>query len=133
MRNGAPILGIIGGIIGMIVGFFGYGYTEVIARFGEVDGVAEQFDNVGVIRVMSFVAPLLAIAGAAMAKVRALWGGGLMLASAAGMYYAFGFAKLNNSLRKWNFWVFHCFQKYKTLVKIYATKSRMFCEKMMPQ
>jgi hypothetical protein len=44
-----------------------------------------------VIRAASFLSPLLAIAGGAMAKVRALWGGVLLLLSAGGMYYAFGF------------------------------------------
>jgi len=46
---------------------------------------------VDLIRFMSLVAPMLAIAGGAMAKVRALWGGALLLVSAAGMYFAFGF------------------------------------------
>ncbi|MBD3680082.1 MAG: hypothetical protein HUJ27_16980 [Rhodobacteraceae bacterium] len=91
MRNAALVLGIIGGILGMIVGFFSYGYTEVVDRFGEVPDIAEQVENVGLIRTMSLLAPLLAIAGGAMAKVRALWGGVLLLASAAGMHYAFGF------------------------------------------
>jgi hypothetical protein len=39
---------------------------------------------------MGVLAPLLALAGGAMAKMRALWGGVLMLLSAAGMYWAFG-------------------------------------------
>ena len=30
MRNAALVLGIIAGLFGMIVGFFGWGYTEVI-------------------------------------------------------------------------------------------------------
>ncbi|WP_037310181.1 hypothetical protein [Ruegeria halocynthiae] len=91
MRNAAMILGVIAGLIGMIVGFFGYGYIELVERFGEVEGVAEQFDNAQVIQVASLVAPLLAIAGGAMAHARALIGGVLLLMSAAGMYYAFGF------------------------------------------
>ena len=91
MRSAAMVLGIIAGIIGMIVGFFSFGYTEAVERFGEIEGLAEQVDNVGLIRFMSLVAPMLAIAGGAMAKVRALWGGALLLVSAAGMYYAFGF------------------------------------------
>ena len=37
------------------------------------------------------MAPLLAIAGGAMAKARALWGGGLLLMSSALFYAAFGF------------------------------------------
>ncbi len=75
----------------MIVGFFGWGYTEVIERFGEVPNLAEQVENVGVVRAGSLLAPLLAIAGGAMARARAMWGGCLLLASAAGMYGAFGF------------------------------------------
>ena len=39
---------------------------------------------------MAIFAPLLALAGGAMAKARALWGGVLLLASAGGMYWAFG-------------------------------------------
>ena len=35
MRNAALILGIIGGVVGMIVGFFSYGYTEFIDWAGE--------------------------------------------------------------------------------------------------
>ena len=92
MRNAALVLGIIAGIIGMIVGFFSFGYTEAVERFGEIEGLAEQVDNVELVRFMSLVAPMLAIAGGAMAKVRALWGGALLLLSAAGMYYAFGFS-----------------------------------------
>ncbi|WP_319826296.1 hypothetical protein [Thalassovita sp.] len=91
MRNAALVLGIIGGIIGMVVGFVSYGYTEVIDRYGEIEGLAEQVRNVDLIRGASFLMPLLAIAGGAMAKVRALWGGALLLISAAGMTFAFGF------------------------------------------
>lgn len=91
MRNAALVLGIIAGVIGMLVGFFSYGYTAAVDHFGEVDGLFEQVNNVELIRVSSIVAPLLAIAGGAMARARALWGGVLLLISAAGMYHAFGF------------------------------------------
>ncbi len=91
MRNAALTLGLIGGIIGMIVGFFSYGYTELIARFGELPDIAEQVGNVGLIRAVSLLAPLLAIAGGAMARSRATAGGVMMLLSAGGMYYGFGF------------------------------------------
>lgn len=91
MRNAALVLGLIVGIVGMIVGFFSYGYTVAIAHFGEVDGFLEQVTNVDVIRTASLLSPLLAIAGGAMARARALLGGLLMLISAGGMYYAFGF------------------------------------------
>lgn len=91
MRNAALVLGIIAGLAGMVVGFFSYGYTAFIDYFGEIEGTAEQVGNVGLIRTMSIFAPLLAIAGGAMARARALWGGALLLVSAAGMYHAFGF------------------------------------------
>lgn len=91
MRNAALVLGIIAGVIGMAVGFFGYGYTEAIEHFGEIDGLAEQVDNVDRVRLLAVLAPMMAIAGGAMARVRALWGGLLLLGSAAGMYVGFGF------------------------------------------
>lgn len=91
MRNAALILGIIGGIIGMIVGFFSYGYTEMIDFFGEWEDVVEQVDHVGRIRGVSLLAPILAIAGGAMARSRAMIAGGLMLVSAGAMYWGFGF------------------------------------------
>ncbi|MDX1822349.1 MAG: hypothetical protein ACU0A4_16565 [Paracoccaceae bacterium] len=91
MRNAALVLGIIGGLMAMLVGFFSYGYTEAVARYGEIEGLFEQVAHIEVIRAASFLSPLLAIAGGAMAKVRALWGGVLLLLSAAGMHYAFGF------------------------------------------
>ena len=91
MRNAALVLGIIAGIFGMVVGFFGYGYTAAVEHFGEVEGLAEQVDNVSQLRLLAVLSPLLAIAGGAMARARALWGGILLLGSAAGMYAGFGF------------------------------------------
>lgn len=91
MRNAALILGLIAGLIGIVVGLFGYGYAELTARHEEVGEFFGVFENPALIRAASFLAPLLAIAGGAMAKVRALWGGILMLLSALGFYTAFGF------------------------------------------
>ncbi|WP_288942188.1 hypothetical protein [uncultured Roseovarius sp.] len=91
MRNAALVLGIIGGLFAMLVGFFSYGYTEFINEYGEIEGLATQVERVALIRFVSFFAPLLAIAGGAMARIRALWGGGLMLLSAGAMFYAFDF------------------------------------------
>ncbi|MGJ8585017.1 MAG: hypothetical protein ACSHXD_13045 [Marinosulfonomonas sp.] len=91
MRNAALTLGVIGGIIGMIVGFFSYGYTEFIDWFGEVPDVAEQVSNVNLIRITALVAPVLAIAGGAMARSNARIGGALMLLSAVAMFAGFGF------------------------------------------
>ena len=91
MRNAAMVLGVVAGLIGMIVGFFGYGYVTLIEQFGEIEGVAEQVQNVTLIQTVSILSPMLAIAGGAMARARALWGGVLLLLSAGGMYHAFGF------------------------------------------
>ncbi|MBO9444569.1 hypothetical protein [Ruegeria sp. R14_0] len=91
MRNASMILGVIAGLIGMIVGFFGYGYIAFIDTYGEIEGLAEQVDNAQFIQAASIVAPLLAVAGGAMAHARALIGGILLLISAVGMYFAFGF------------------------------------------
>lgn len=91
MRNAALVLGIIGGLFAMLIGFFSFGYTEFINEYGEIEGLAKQVDRVGLVRTVSFLAPLLAIAGGAMARIRALWGGVLMLISAGAMYYAFDF------------------------------------------
>ena len=91
MRNAALVLGVIAGVLGMIVGFFGYGYTEVIDRIGEVPDLAEQVDHPGRVRAFALIAPLLALAGGAMARSVAQVGGILMLLSAAGMYFAFGY------------------------------------------
>ena len=79
MRNAAMVLGLIAGLIGMVVGLFGFGYAELTEA------------RPALIRVASFLAPLLAIAGGAMAKARALWGGGLMILAAVLFYVAFGF------------------------------------------
>ena len=91
MRNAALTLGLIAGFIGIFVGLFGYGYAELAARNREVVDLFGALENPGFIRFASFAAPLLAIAGGAMARDRALWGGILMLLAAAGFYAAFGF------------------------------------------
>lgn len=91
MRNAALTLGIIGGVIGLFVGFFAYGYVELINRFGEVPDIASQVDNPQLWQTVAILSPVLAIAGGAMSRARALWGGVLLLISAAGMYHAFGF------------------------------------------
>ena len=91
MRNAALVLGLIGGILAMFVGIAIYGYTVFVDWFGEIPDLASQVDNPELYRTMALVSPLLAIAGGAMAKSRALWGGVLLLLSAAGMLYAFGF------------------------------------------
>ncbi len=91
MRNAALMLGVIAGLWGMLVGFFGYGYTVFIDWFGEVPDLARQVENPGLIRIASLGAPVLAIAGGAMARSQNLAAAVLLGLSAAGMTWAFGF------------------------------------------
>lgn len=91
MRNAALVLGVIAGVVGMIVGFFGYGYTVAVDAIGAIPEVAEQVENVDRTRAVSLIAPILAIAGGAMSRSQSTLGGVLMLVSAAGMYWGFGF------------------------------------------
>ena len=92
MRNAALTLGVIGGVLAMIVGFFGYGYTEFVASHGAIGEIAHQVDHPAMIKFASFLAPILAIAGAAMARSQNIPAGILMLAAALGIFVAFGFS-----------------------------------------
>lgn len=91
MRNAALVLGIIAGIWGMFVGFFGFGYTTLIDRYGEIPDLAEQVAHPERIRALGLIAPVLAIAGGAMARSVAIPAGMCLLLSAGGMYWAFGY------------------------------------------
>lgn len=90
MRNAAAALGMIGGILALFMGIVSFGYTELTAR-EEV----RNFDflplpeNPELLQAMSVIAPILAIAGAGMARYRALWGGILMLVAAIAIYTTF--------------------------------------------
>ncbi|EAR51417.1 hypothetical protein OG2516_15674, partial [Oceanicola granulosus HTCC2516] len=91
MRNAALTLGLIAGLIGILVGLVGYGYAELTRINSDIADTFGLLDNPDLIRFASFFAPLLAIAGGAMAKARALWGGVLLIVSAGLFYGAFGF------------------------------------------
>mgnify|MGYP001826123852 FL=1 len=90
MRHAAAALGLIGGILALVMGLISFGYTEAIYRWGEIPDLAELPANVDAVRAVSVLSPILAIAGAAMATYRALWGGVALGLSAAGLYWAFG-------------------------------------------
>lgn len=69
---------------------------HVVQVFGFYNGLhvilePRLVDSISFPLEASFLSPLLAIAGGAMAKIRALWGGVLMLLGGGLMYYAFGF------------------------------------------
>lgn len=97
MRNAASLLGVIGGIVGMIVGFFAYGFAalgEVWELFSDVAreaGVAAVVEDPMTVKLIGLFAPILAIAGGALAPSRPAPGAALLTASAAGMYWGFDF------------------------------------------
>jgi hypothetical protein len=80
----------IGGILALIMGIFSFGYTELTAQedIRNLDFLPLP-ENPQLLRAMSVIAPLLAIAGAGMARYRALWGGLLLLVAAAAIYLTF--------------------------------------------
>ena len=93
MKNAALILGIIGGIIAMFVGFTVYGYVELMAFLGAETQVVDpgQVENPGQLKAVGLIAPLLAIAGGAMANLRPVPAAVLLAAAAAGIYWGLGF------------------------------------------
>ena len=97
MRNAAMVLGIIGGIVGMIVGFFGYGFAvlgEMFETAGQVArevGADEIVDDPTTAKVIGLAAPILAIAGGALSPSRPAIGCILLALSAAGMFRGFDF------------------------------------------
>ncbi|WP_118134103.1 hypothetical protein [Oceanicella sp. SM1341] len=95
MRNAAMVLGIIGGIVGMMVGFFGYAFTEILDMLGGVPALAAQFPETLADterwRLAGLLAPILAIAGGAMTPGHSLLGALLLGASAWGMYEGFDY------------------------------------------
>lgn len=97
MRNAAMILGIIGGIAGMIVGFFGYAFVWLTEEFPEAAGAAQEAGILGVIenpmliKALAMMSPILAIAGGAMAPSRPAIAAVFLVLSALGMYAGFDF------------------------------------------
>jgi len=93
MKNAAMVLGIIGGTVGMIVGFFVYGWVVFTEWFNtQAPGAIVQSANGTTLQLVGLVAPILAIAGGAMAIKRPVAGSVLLALSAAGMYFGLGFS-----------------------------------------
>lgn len=95
MKQAAVILGIIGGVLGLILGisvsgwiaFTGWLDTETAA---EVPAFLGRPENASLLGAAAVLSPLLAIAGGAMTVMRPYLGAGLLFASAAAMFWAFG-------------------------------------------
>lgn len=97
MRNAAFVLGVIGGLVGMTVGFFAYGFAALgelwvaLADFSREAGVAEVVEDPMIARLIGLFAPIMAIAGGAMAPSRPALAAILLIFSAVGMYWGFDF------------------------------------------
>ncbi|MEM6973925.1 MAG: hypothetical protein AAF577_14080 [Pseudomonadota bacterium] len=99
MLNAAMVLGIVGGLVGMVVGFFGYGFQELwLLIEGWVSDVSPRAaaeiapeGDPAIIKLVSLLSPILAIAGGAMVHSQRIAGAVLMVVSAAGMVQGFGF------------------------------------------
>lgn len=97
MRNAALILGIIGGVVGIVVGFFGYSAVWFGEEFPETAGAAQEVGILGVvenpmlIKALAFISPILAIAGGSMAPSRPAIAAVLLIGSAFATYIAFDF------------------------------------------
>ncbi len=92
MKNAAVVLGIIGGVLALIVGYSVNGWIVFSDWFNtEVNNVIDPVENARRLRIIGLLAPLLAIAGGAMSVLRPFFGAALMLAAAAGMIWGLGF------------------------------------------
>jgi hypothetical protein len=92
MKNAALVLGIIGGILALIVGFSINGWFTFAEWFNaEVNDVIDPNENEQRLRAVGLIAPILAIAGGAMSVLRPFIGAGLMLFAAAGIIWGLGF------------------------------------------
>ena len=97
MRNAALFLGVIGGIVGMVVGFFAYGFAalgELWEAFSDVAreaGAANVVEGPVTARLIGLFAPIMAIAGGAIAPSRPAVASLLLVFSALGMYWGFDF------------------------------------------
>ncbi len=97
MRNAALILGVIGGIVGMVVGFFAYGFAalaevwEAFFRAAEELGAGRVVSDPQTSKLIALGAPIAAIVGGAMAPSRPAIASLLLVFSALGTYWGFDF------------------------------------------
>lgn len=75
----------------MVVGFFGYGYTSFVETHGEIGTLVQQVANPVLVKATAFAAPLLAIAGGAMARSLHQAAGALLALATVAVYAGFGF------------------------------------------
>ena len=99
MRIAALILGLLGGIIGLFVGFISYSGGAVLAMFNtEASGIPGMFglwlNNPRLMQILSIAAPVAALVGGGLALSRPAVAGVLMLVGTIGMFLIFGLGSL---------------------------------------
>ena len=87
MTKAGMIVGIIGGVLGLIVGFFGYGIASVGNALSDAAGSNQSF---AAYQIVGVAAPIACIVGAAITSSQAIWSVVLMAGSALAMAIAFG-------------------------------------------
>jgi hypothetical protein len=91
MKNAALVLGIIGGVIALVVGFAVNGWIVFTDWFNtEVSNSIDPVENPALLQVVGLVAPVVAIAGGAMSVLRPYVGAALMLLASAGIAWGLG-------------------------------------------
>lgn len=83
MKTGALVLGIIGGLIALLYGTFGYGVGSFLSSAGAQEG--------GIMKLLSVGLPIAALVGAGMVKARPAAGALLMGGSAIALIAILGF------------------------------------------
>lgn len=87
MRVGALICGVLGGLIGLFVGFFGSALSGLAGELGWANGAFYQ--------IVSLALPIAAIVGGGISLSSNYIGGVLMAISAIGTLVLFGFHTLS--------------------------------------
>jgi hypothetical protein len=84
MRIAALVIGLIGGIVGLLIGF---GFYSLYAVAAAATGLAQAT----LYQIISIASPVVCIVGAALALSRPLVAGVLMVFATLGMIITFGF------------------------------------------
>lgn len=91
MKNAALVLGIIGGVLALMVGFSVNGWIVFSGWFNsEVTDAIDPVQNADRLRIIGLIAPIVALAGGAMSVLRPYFGAALMLVAAAGIWWGMG-------------------------------------------
>ncbi len=91
MNTAGMVLGIIGGLIALLVGAFGYGLSSMGASVSASVGYHEGSALMMVYQFASLALPIAALVGSGVAVRAPAVGGVIMAASAIGIVFVFGF------------------------------------------